>query len=348
MLKDAKYLLGYIPPVSAIAAVYFAGIWSFSTVIIAFVLVPILELITPQFTENFDQNDEPSRISNIFFDWMLYLNLPLHFVLIWMYFSTLSAGGLMIYEIIGMTLSVGIIVATIGINVAHELGHRKEKHEQFMSKLLLMTALYMHFFIEHNRGHHKNVATEEDPATSRFGENIYAFWFRSTRDSYLDAWKLENERLRKKGVAVFSLNNEMIWYQIIQILYLATIGYVFGWQMILFAIAIAIIGFLLLESVNYIEHYGLKRKKLPNGRYENVLPTHSWNSNHEVGRILLYELTRHSDHHFKSTRKYQVLRHFDESPQLPYGYPNSILLALVPPLWFRLMNGKVEEIMALN
>lgn len=348
MLKDAKYFLAYIAPVSALFAVYWGGIWSFSTVIITFGIVPILELIVPQPTKNFTSEDESSRLSNRFFDWLIYLNLPLHFLLLWAYFSTLANDLLMTYEIVGMTLSVGIVVSTVGINVAHELGHRKEKYEQLMSKILLMTALYMHFFIEHNRGHHKNVATDEDPATSRVGESVYAFWVRSTKDSYLDAWKLENERLRKNGAAVFSLQNEMIWYHIIQALYLTSVGLLFGWKIILFAIAVAIIGFLLLECVNYIEHYGLRRKKLPSGRYENVQPKHSWNSNHEVGRILLYELTRHSDHHFKSTRKYQVLRHFDESPQLPYGYPNSILLALVPPLWFRLMNKKVKEIMTVS
>lgn len=348
MLKDAKYLLALIPPISAFFAVYFGGFWSYSTVIITFGIVPILDFLLPKPTQNFDGLEEPSRLSNQFFDWMLYLNLPLHFAILWIYFSTISSESLMTYEVIGMTLSVGIIVSTVGINVAHELGHRKEKHEQLMSKILLMTALYMHFFIEHNQGHHKNVATPEDPATSRYGESIYAFWFRSTKDSYLDAWKLENERLRKKNTSILSIHNQMIWFQIIQVLYLSTIGFLFGWKMVLFAITIAAIGFLLLESVNYIEHYGLMRKKLPSGRYENVMPTHSWNSNHEVGRILLYELTRHSDHHFKSTRKYQVLRHFDESPQLPYGYPNSILLALIPPLWFRLMNKKVEGIMAIT
>ena len=138
----------------------------------------------------------------------------------------------------------------------------------------------------------------------------------------------------------------MIWFQLIQVAYLVGIGLYFGWSVVPFAIAIAIIGFLLLESVNYIEHYGLRRKKMASGRYETVKPHHSWNSNHEMGRIFLYELTRHSDHHFKATRKYQVLRHFDESPQLPWGYPASVLMAMVPPLWFRVMNPLVERIEA--
>jgi alkane 1-monooxygenase len=123
---------------------------------------------------------------------------------------------------------------------------------------------------------------------------------------------------------------------------------VFGTAPLIFAVVTAIIGFLLLETVNYIEHYGLQRKMQENGRYEPVLPHHSWNSDHELGRIFLYEVTRHSDHHYKATRKYQVLRHFDESPQLPFGYPMCMIIALVPPLWFSLMDKKLTQQDALN
>jgi len=242
-----------------------------------------------------------------------------------------------------MTLNIGVLIGTIGINVAHELGHRSTQYEQFFAKALLLSGLYMHFFIEHNRGHHKNVATEEDPASARFGENVYTFWFRSITQSYLDAWRLEAQRLKRSGKNVISTDNQMIWYQIIQAVYLLSVGAIFGWGMILYAMSIALGGVILLETVNYIEHYGLRRKKLASGRYENVQPYHSWNSNHELGRIFLYELTRHSDHHFKATRKYQILRHFEESPQLPLGYPASMLLSLLPPLWFAYMNEKVKQ-----
>jgi len=338
--KDTKYLLAYIAPATAFAAVYFQGAWSFATVLFAFFLVPLLELVLPKPTTNLSEEEEESKLAASIFDWLLYSNIPILYVLLWYYFSTIAVGGLEIYEVIGITMSVGILVGTIGINVAHELGHRVNKYEQTMSKTLLLSALYMHFFIEHNRGHHKNIATDKDPASARYGENLYAFWVRSTVGSYLSAWRLERERLERKGQAFFSIHNEMIIFQLIQISYLAAIGFFFGWIVIPFAIAIAITGFLLLETVNYIEHYGLRRKKLPSGRYENVTMHHSWNSNHEFGRILLYELTRHSDHHFKATRKYQVLRHFDESPQLPYGYPGSMLMSLIPPLWFNVMNKR--------
>jgi alkane 1-monooxygenase len=161
---------------------------------------------------------------------------------------------------------------------------------------------------------------------------------------YLNAWKLELERLERRGIQGISLRNEMIVFHVMHLLYLALVWWLFGVKGMLFALLIAVIGILLLETVNYIEHYGLLRKVMPSGSYERVLPRHSWNSNHDLGRIFLYELTRHSDHHYKASRKYQVLRHFDESPQLPYGYPASMMMALIPPVWFRVMNDKVAAL----
>jgi len=340
-MKDIKYLFAYFAPIVAFAGIYFGGIWSFGSVYVGFIIVPILEFFTPNSTENLSLVEEQKKSKSLFFDWLLYLNVPVLFILLWYFFSTLQAGDLTGFEALAMTLSVGLIVGTVGINVAHELGHRSTWYELLMAKTLLMSALYMHFNIEHNRGHHKNVATDEDPSSARKGENLYAFWLRSVCTSYVHAWKLEAEHLRKIGKNVFSLNNEMIRFQAIQLVYLLTVGLLFGWNVIGFAVAIAVIGFLLLETINYIEHYGLRRKKLPSGRYENVAPHHSWNSNFELGRIFLYELTRHSDHHYKATRKYQLLRHFDESPQLPFGYPTAIIISLIPPLWSKIIDEKV-------
>jgi alkane 1-monooxygenase len=342
--KDAKYLIAYVAPAAVLFALLAQGIWSYAGVYVAFVLIPILDVLLPSSDANFTEAEEQSRLSEHFFDWLLYLNVPILYGLIIFYFHTLSTQVLATYEIVGLTLSLGIIVSTIGINVAHELGHRANKWEQRLSKTLLLSALYMHFFIEHNRGHHKNVATDKDPATSRYGEWVYVFWFRSVIGGYISAWKLEAKRLKRKGTSFWSLDNEMIQFTLIQAAYLAVVGWIWGTAMIGYAVAIAVVGFLLLESVNYIEHYGLRRQQIAEGRFEKVGPQHSWNSDHEVGRIFLYELTRHSDHHFKASRKYQVLRHFDNSPQLPLGYPASILTSFVPPLWFALMNKRVRDL----
>jgi alkane 1-monooxygenase len=200
----------------------------------------------------------------------------------------------------------------------------------------------MHFFIEHNRGHHKHVSTDLDPASSRYGETVYAFYGRTIFGSYRSAWQLEAERLKKKQLPFWSLKNEMLNFQLIQLILILLIGLVFGLTTLLFFIVGAFIGILLLETVNYIEHYGLRRKQKGES-YERTMPIHSWNSNHPLGRLILLELSRHSDHHYMASRKYQILRHFDESPQMPTGYPGMLLLSLVPPLWFKVMHKRIEQ-----
>lgn len=339
--QDYKYLIAYVAPLSAFLGIYLQGIWSFAGIYVGFGLIPLFDALSRPDPQNFTDDEEQRRKLDRFFDLLLYLNLPILYLLVIYYLHTVQQGGLATYEIVGMTCSVGLMLGTSGINVAHELGHRSNPQEQLLGKLLLLPPLYLHFNIEHNRGHHRNVATDLDPASARRNEPLYLFWLRSVVGSYRNAWKLEAERLQKMQRKQWSWANEMIRFTIAKLLYLTLIGLVFGWEMIPYAIAIAVFGFLMLESVNYIEHYGLRRQLLPSGRYETVKPIHSWNSDHEVGRIFLYELTRHADHHYRASRKYQTLRHFDESPQLPYGYPASILLSLLPPLWFRLMNPRL-------
>ena len=291
-----------------------------------------------------DAEAEEAELRKPIFDLLLYLNVPIVLGFVGWYLYLVAYVPLSSYEYWGITLSMGVFLGAIGINVAHELGHRKTWYEQVMASLLLLPNLYMHFTIEHNNGHHVNIATKEDPASARFNEWIYVFWLRSIIFTYISAWKIEAKRLRQAGKSPIHYTNRLIWLQLIEIGYLGAIGWFLGLAVMLAAISIAIGGFLMLESVNYIEHYGLNRRKLPSGRYERVQPWHSWNSNHSIGRIVLYELTRHSDHHFKASRKYQILRHYDESPQLPYGYPMSVILALFPPLWFWLMNPRVKEV----
>jgi alkane 1-monooxygenase len=343
MWKDTKYLLAYVAPLAAYLGIYAGGAWSFGSIYVGFVMIPLLEFFFRGKEDNWSTAEENTKKVSPFFDWLLYLNAPILFGLLGYYFYTLQHASLTNLEYTGMTISVGLIIGTIGINVAHELGHRSKRSEQGLAQLLLMTGLYTHFFIEHNRGHHKNVATQKDPASARKGETLYGFWFRSVIGGYINAWRLERKRLEKLGLPAFHWRNSMIRFQFLHIGYLLTVGFIFGWDVVPFAIGAAIFGFLMLESVNYIEHYGLRRKKLSNGRYEKVSPRHSWNSNHEMGRIFLYELTRHSDHHFKASRKYQVLRHWEESPQLPMGYPAAILLSLVPPLWFWIIHPTLKK-----
>jgi alkane 1-monooxygenase len=201
----------------------------------------------------------------------------------------------------------------------------------------------MHFFIEHNKGHHKRVATPEDPSSARKGEWIYSFYFRTIIFSYLSAWQIANREVLKKGRPIFSLYNEMIQFTLIQVAFVSLIFFGFGWLTTIYYLIAAVIGILLLETVNYIEHYGLQRNALADGKYERTLPVHSWNSDHVIGRLMLFELSRHSDHHYLASRKYQGLRHHDGSPQMPTGYPGMMLLSLVPPLWFSVMKKRMDK-----
>lgn len=343
-MKDLKYLWSYLVPISAFLAIYNGGYLSPLTFVIAFVMLPLFELFTKGNTDNFSKEEEKKRRKNKYFDYLIYLNVPMQWGVLAFFLYRVAYTPLTNLEFVGMVLSVGICCGVLGINVAHELGHRRKKSEQLMSKILLLSSLYMHFFIEHNRGHHRNVSTDLDPASSRKNEPVYLFYIRSIVGSYIHAWKLENDRLRKGGKSVFSLDNEMIWYHLWEIGLVTAIFVFLGFKAGIAFLTVSLGGYLLLESVNYIEHYGLRRKELAPGRYEKTMPWHSWNSNHTLGRILLYDLTRHSDHHYLASRKYQVLRHMDDAPQLPTGYPGAILLALIPPLWFKVMNKRVESL----
>lgn len=338
-----KYLPIYTIPVFAYISFFGGGVWSYALVLYAFGLVPLLDFLTPINPNNHSEAEEALVKNDRFYDFLLYTTIPIQYTLLILFFFAVQQAHLSRFELVGIVLSFGICCGGIGINVAHELGHRKTLFEQRLAKVLLLTSLYMHFFIEHNRGHHKNVATEADPATARYGEIVYFFWLRSVVNSYLSAWHLENDRLLHLGKGIVSLHNEMIQYSLIQFAFLGAIFYFFGGFVLSCFVVSAVIGFLLLETINYVEHYGLMRRKNEGGIYERILPVHSWNSEHLIGRILLFELTRHSDHHFRSTRKYQILRYFDESPQMPAGYPAMILLSLVPPLWFFVMHRHIKR-----
>ena len=332
-------------PLAALISIYFKGWWSYFTIVYAFGIIPLLEVMLPQDSSNLEGDELEAKKHSRFFDWMLYLNLPIVFGMIGFLLSDISIHSYQTFEFVGLVFSLGIVLGVNGINVAHELGHRQQGFERFLGKALLLPSFYMHFYIEHNFGHHAHAATTEDPATAKYNQSVYSFWFTSVTRQYANAWRIQNKLLAKENSGFLSFKNDMFWYVLFQLAYLGIIYALMGINGLWFALAAGIVGFLLLESVNYIEHYGLLRKKLPSGRYERVRECHSWNSNHVIGRIVLYELTRHSDHHYKSAKKYQTLDYHDVSPQMPYGYPTSMVLSLIPPLWFSIMNPRVPNAM---
>jgi len=342
-----KYVMTYITPVIVLYSLWATSIWSYSAVILLFGILPFLELFSRGSTKNLSDIEEEVAKNDIKYDWLLYSLIPIQFFTLG-YFLFLMTNETLPFGIrLGMILAMGMSCGILGINAAHELGHRSTWYEQLMSKSLLLTTLYMHFFIEHNRGHHKNVSTEEDPASAKYGEWIYFFYFRSILGSWVSAWKLEIDRLKKAQISFWNLSNEMLRFQIIQLAFLGLVFGVFGGAALFSFLGASLIGILLLETVNYIEHYGLRRQKI-NNRYERTMPIHSWNSNHPIGRLVLLELSRHSDHHYMANRKYQILRHFDDCPQMPTGYPGMMLLALFPPFWFRVMHPRIKDLKHQN
>lgn len=342
-MKGTKYLAALSIPLATAMALYWRGPLSYAALVYAFVVIPFLELLLGEDTINDPKTLAIEKKKTASYDWWLYVNLPIVYTLLIWGLVTVASAPLENYELIGLTLSVGVCLGTNGINVAHELGHRKKAFEKIIAKALLLPSLYMHFFIEHNWGHHSYAATEEDPATARYNQSVFSFWISSVSRQYLNAWRIQKQLNKEAERGFLSIKNDMFWYALIQTGYLTLLLLVFGAKTMLFAGAAAVVGFLLLETVNYIEHYGLLRKKQESGRYEAVRAKHSWNSNHVMGRIVLYELTRHSDHHYKASKKYQILVCHEAAPQMPFGYPTSMVISFIPPLWFRLMNKRIPQ-----
>ncbi len=332
-----KYLLAYILPLSCLLGLSWAGPWAFLTPLLAFGLIPCLEMIFPAGDKS--ATTMPGTIEFLY-DLLVYMHLPFLYYLLIRFGAGIEGGLYEPMELMGLTFSMGIILGTFGMNLGHELGHRQGWLNQLFANLFWLPNLYMHFGIEHNLWHHKYVATDDDPASAPEGMSLYRFWWVSVTGNIKTAWKVEKMRLARseqRGI------NKVILIIAIEIIYLSIVFFMFGLKALSLVVVAGIIGFLLLESVNYVEHYGLRRQKLQNGRYETQGPEHSWNSNHLLGRIILYELVRHPDHHLHAAKKYQTLKSIEGSPQLPFGYPACILMAFIPSLWKKRMGKALSE-----
>ena len=350
-LKKIGFYTAFILPAVTILGFYLGGWYNYLSVVFVFILLPFIDQVIGLDVENVPVEAVKETEEAFYYRFITYVWTFLQVAfLFWCTYVISTQPFTHISEWIGFIVSVGLVTGGIGITVAHELGHKKSKLERFYSQVLLMTVCYMHFYIEHNRGHHVTVATPEDPATARKHESFYTFWFRSVFSGYAHAWKLETESLKRKQVPFLSIHNQLIWYGLLPVLFtglLLLFGYLLSqqihWEIAIFFLAQSVVAFSLLELVNYIEHYGIVRKQLANGRYEQVNPLHSWNASHLLSNFFLFQLQRHSDHHAFAHKRYQILNHYDESPQLPYGYPTMIVIAMIPPLWFSLMNDRLER-----
>ncbi|MEU8712503.1 alkane 1-monooxygenase [Streptomyces sp. NPDC048663] len=308
--------------------------------VFAFVLVPVVDSALGRDGANPPEAVMRRLEADRYYRWCTYLYLPLQFgALVWTC-GVWSRGGLSLADHVGLAATTGV-VAGVAINTAHELGHKRDKLERRLSRMALAQTWYGHFYVEHNHGHHIRVATPEDPASSRMGESFWQFLPRTVIGSARSAWFLESRRLTRRGRRVWSQHNDVLTAWALSAALFSALTAVFGWTVLPYLALQAVLGFCLLESVNYLEHYGLLRRRLPDGRYERVAPRHSWNSNNTVSNLFLFQLQRHSDHHANPLRRYQTLRHFDEAPQLPSGYATMIVLAWIPPLWRRVMDPRL-------
>jgi alkane 1-monooxygenase len=342
--RALKYLTAYILPLTVAVSFTYSGAWVFLPLAYTFGFIPLAEWLMGIRFQKLNGLQLEVAQKDPLYDVLLYLMVPLQYgFLIWFGYSVsnLEPTSLTFW---GRVSAYGLMCGVLGINVGHELGHRPKKWQQNLAKLLLSSSLYTHFFIEHNYGHHRNVATPQDPSSARLNEPLYFFWFRSVAGCYRNAWRLQRKMLLSAKASFWSLKNEMLWYQVFNLSLLFGVFLFFGFTALIGFLVAALTGILLLESVNYIEHYGLQRQLVSAKRYENTNVKHSWNSDHLIGRLVLFELSRHSDHHAHPHKKYQVLQSFAESPQMPTGYPGMILISLVPPVWFGLMNQRIKKL----
>jgi alkane 1-monooxygenase len=316
--------------------------WTWFTPFLWYVFLPVADALIGRDERNPPDSAVPGLEADGYYKALAYLSVPL-FYATWIVGAwAVSTQGYGWAGYLGVTLAVALTNG-LALVVGHEIGHKNTRFEKRMAQIVLAVPAYGHFSAEHNRGHHKDVATPNDPASSRFGESLYEFVQREIPGAMQRAWHDEKVRLSRQGKGAFSLQNELLQsFAITAVLYGTALA-VFGTVVIPFIIISTLWGWQFLSTSNYIEHYGLLRQKLPDGRYERCRPEHSWNANHLISNLMLYHLQRHSDHHARPTRCYQALR-TDLAPELPGGYPLCFTLSYFPPLWRAVMDRRVLEV----
>jgi len=354
-IKKYGYFI-YLMPLIMPALSYYWGhlsgyhdFFAFLTLLVVYGLVPLVDLLLGKDPVNPSEEDVPSLSEEKFYRYLTLSCLPLYVICL---FSTgfllLNWPELSLLGQVGYVMSMGVVGGIIAINVGHELIHKSTQLEKVTGGLLYSLVSYAGFVVEHVYGHHVHVSTPEDASSSRYKQSLYNFLPKAYVGNFTNAWKIQKKRLNKKGLGLLSAKNELIWYNLASVGAACLMGLFFtllGSEFLLgvgFFLAQSFIAITLLEIINYIEHYGLHREKLSNGKYQRVNIEHSWNSNYLLTNMFLFQLQRHSDHHAFAARRYQVLRHHEQSPQLPFGYATMFVVAMIPPLWMAIMNPKVE------
>ncbi|MCH7537255.1 MAG: alkane 1-monooxygenase [Proteobacteria bacterium] len=338
-----------LQPFVAVGLVMRTGneLWVLLPLVINYVIAPILDWAIGE-----DRNNPPEEVvmqldRDPYYRRLTYMVVPLHYMTLIGVAWFVTTQPLSWWAFSALAAFTGI-AAGLAINTGHELGHKNSKLEKMLAKIVLAVPAYGHFSIDHNRGHHKHVATFEDPASSRMGESIYRFACREIPGALQNAWTLEKDRLNSRGRSVWHPNNSILQSYaltaVLSILLLVTLG----WKVIPFLLIHNVLAYWQLTSANYIEHYGLLRRRGDDGRLERCEPHHSWNSNYILSNLALFHLERHSDHHTSPLRRYQSLRHYDDLPRLPNGYFGMYVLAYIPWLWFLIMDKRLMNLPHVN
>ncbi|MEM7360117.1 MAG: alkane 1-monooxygenase [Pseudomonadota bacterium] len=314
---------------------------------IGFVLVPIFDYFIGTDRTNPPEEIVPLLDQDNYYRWLTYAAIPLHFIALGVAVWFVGTYPLDIGFYIGFAAVVGLF-SGLSINTAHEIGHKNTKLDRLLSRITLAVCGYGHFCIEHNAGHHRDVSTPEDPASSRMGESIYRFMLREIPGAAKRGWKAEAERLQRKGHGFWSVHNHVLQSYALTLVTQGGAVLIFGWIVLPFLVLHNFLAWFQLTSANYIEHYGLLRAKKENGRYERCQPHHSWNANHIFSNLVLFQLERHSDHHANPARPYQSLRSFEDLPELPSGYFGMYFIAYFPSLWYRVMDERLLSIPHIN
>ncbi|NCF51875.1 alkane 1-monooxygenase [Gammaproteobacteria bacterium] len=299
-----------------------------------------------------DRNSPPDAVipkleRDTYYRRLTYIAVPMHFVTLFGVAWYAATQNLSWWAFLGLGAVAGL-TAGLAINTGHELGHKNSRFEKWLAKIVLAIPAYGHFTIDHNLGHHRKVSTPEDPSSSRMGESIYKFARREMPGAFKEAWSIETDRLQRRNRSAWHPNNQILQSYAITLLITVALVAMFGWIMVPFLLLHHLLAWWGLTSANYVEHYGLLRRKDADGKYERCQPHHSWNSNHIYSNVVLFHLQRHSDHHANPLRRYQSLRHFDNLPELPNGYFGVYVLAYIPSLWFRVMDRRLLALPAVN
>ncbi|WP_154222487.1 alkane 1-monooxygenase [Marinicella rhabdoformis] len=349
MYKDKKKYLwlmsSVLPLVGTVGVLLFVQLnhaWLLLLpLVFIYVVIPLMDYLLPNDPSNPTESVVPDLEKQAYYSWILYLMLPAHFVSFFYLLWALCHIDFNLWQQAVVLLTMGVF-GGLAVNLGHELGHKKNQLDKNLAKLALASSAYGHFNIEHNAGHHREVATPEDTASAKMNEHIYRFFWREWPGGLKRAWRIERQRLARKGLPWWSKSNQILHSYALTLLMVLMVFALLGGMGVVFWLLHMPLVWWQLTSANYIEHYGLLRQKKDNGQYEKCQPHHSWNSNHLFSNLVLFHLQRHSDHHANPSRSYQSLRHFDDVPQLPTGYMGMFVLAYVPPLWFKVMNPKLK------